>query len=430
MPKQINEQSFLEETGVMGLNQYAGYIFDEFLTQLRGSRRMATFKEMRWNDSTISGCFFALELLARKAPWKFESSASDPSDDETVDFLNSCLGDMEHTWTDFISDAVSMAPFGFSLNEIVLKYRRGDTGNPATHSGYDDGLIGIRKLAPRSQDSVDRWQFNETGDVMGVHQIAPPDYRPRFIPIEKLLHLKTMSNKGNPEGYAFLRGMYRPWYLKKRIENLEAIGVERDLAGIPVNRIPGEFLTADATAAQKAVAEAYRKMGDNLRNDEQSSIQLPSDRDEHGNRLYEFELLQGVSRRQFATNDIIQRYDVRIAMSMMADFLFVGHGATGSFALSASKTELFALGVGSVLDIIAEGFTRKLVTMLLAMNPTLRPTVPPKLVHGDIEESDLKEFGEYVKALTVAGIELDDEATKAHLRSIAGFPPPAAPTAE
>jgi len=430
MARKINERVFLEESGVTGLNQYAGQIFEEFIPSLRGSRRMATYKEMRWNDATISGSFFAMELLARKASWIFRAEGSDPADIETADFLNSCLGDMEHPWTDFISEAMSMAPFGFSLNEFVLKKRSGDTGDKTTQSQYDDGRIGIRKLAPRSQDSVDRWALGESGDVIGVHQVAPPDFKPRYIPIEKLLHLRIMSSKGDPNGLPILRGMHRAWYFKKRIENLEAIGVERDLAGIPVARIPAEYLLPSASSEQKAAAEEYRRIITNIRRDEQEGLLLPSDKDDKGNYLYTIELLSGGSRRQFATNEIVLRYAREMAESMMADFLKLGNGSTGSFALSSSKTELFALVVGALLDIVAEGFNRKIVTLLLQLNPTLRPTAPVKLTHGDIEEADLKEFGEYAKALTVAGIPLDDILTQAHLRAIAGFPPPPVPAAE
>lgn len=422
----VKEKPFLDEIGVTGLNQYAGQIFEEFLPQLRGSRRNATFKEMRWNDPTISGCFFASELLARKAQWKAQTTGTSNADDEVRDFFDSVLGDMEHPWTDFISESMSMAPFGFALAEPVMKYRRGQTGDATTTSQSNDGRVGLRKLAPRSQDSVDRWAFNDAGQLVGVYQMAPPDFKVRYIPIEKLLHLRTISNKGNPEGYPFLRGMYRPWYLKKRIENLEAIGVERDLAGLPIARIPVD----DINAQDQSIHNAYKNIITNIRRDEQEGIVIPSDRDDKGNYRYVIELLSGASKRQFATNDIIQRYDVRIAMSMMADFLLVGHGSTGSFALNASKTKLFALGVGSLLDIIAEGFNRKIVPMLLSMNPTLKPTGKVEIVHGDIEDADLKEFGEYAKALTVAGIPLDDEPTAAHLRKIGGLPPPSATTEE
>ena len=45
--------------------------------------------------------------------------------------------------------------------------------------------------------------------------------------------------------------------------------------------------------------------------------------------------------RQFDTNAIINRYDTKIAMTVLADFLMLGHNKVGSFALSSDKTGFF-----------------------------------------------------------------------------------------
>jgi hypothetical protein len=40
-----------------------------------------------------------------------------------------------------------------------------------------------------------------------------------------------------------LRTAYRPWFMKKRLEEFESIGIERDLAGLPIMWLP----TADGS---------------------------------------------------------------------------------------------------------------------------------------------------------------------------------------
>lgn len=60
---------------------------------------------------------------------------------------------------------------------------------------------------------------------------------------------------------------------------------------------------------------------------------------------YEAELLSTGGTRQFDTNAIINRYDAKIAQTVMADFIMLGHEQTGSFALSEDKTELFAVAL-------------------------------------------------------------------------------------
>ena len=88
-----------------------------------------------------------------------------------------------------------------------------------------------------------RWIFDTSGGVQGIVQLAPPYYQNVTLPIEKCLLFRTTTVKGNPEGRSMLRNAYRPWYMKKRIEEFEAIGVERDLAGLPVGKVPASTST-------------------------------------------------------------------------------------------------------------------------------------------------------------------------------------------
>ena len=62
-------------------------------------------------------------------------------------------------------------------------------------------------------------------------QLAPPSYKQVVIPMEKCLLFRTQTHKNNPEGRSILRNAYRSWYFKKRIEEIEGVGIERDLAG-------------------------------------------------------------------------------------------------------------------------------------------------------------------------------------------------------
>jgi hypothetical protein len=49
---------------------------------------------------------------------------------------------------------------------------------------------------------------------------------------------RTKSRKGSPEGKSILRNAYRSWYFKRRIQEIEGIGIERDLAGFPTLTAP------------------------------------------------------------------------------------------------------------------------------------------------------------------------------------------------
>jgi hypothetical protein len=236
-----------------------------------------------------------------------------------------------------------------------------------------------------------------------------------FIPIDKAVLFRTTSIKNNPEGRSVLRNAYRPWYFKSKIEMYEAIGVERDLAGLPTIWVDQELLAAAAagdTDAAAALAE-YKDLGRNIRNDEQACIVMPLAYDDKGNKLYDIELLSSAGQKSFDTNTIISRYDTRIAQTVLADFIMLGAGKTGSFALSSDKTELFATALGAWLKSDADTMNRFLIPRLLEVNK-IDPDRCPKFVPGDIEKKDIEKMINAVNDSILSGaLTLDDEVQDA-----------------
>ncbi|RJQ04432.1 MAG: hypothetical protein C4551_10790 [Bacillota bacterium] len=323
----------LSEIGLSGLSRMGGTVYEEFLPQLQGPKAIKVYREMSTNDPVVGAILFAVDMLLRQVSWRVEPASPETPDQEAAEFLQSCLGDMSATWEDTVSEILSMLVYGFSYHEIVYKRRLGDQRDPTKRSRYTDGRIGWRKLAGRSQDTLYQWEFDEHGGIQAMVQQAPPDYSLRRIPIEKGLLFRTRAHKGSPEGYSVLRNAYRPWWMKKRIEEIEAIGIERDLAGLPIAWVPPELLGPNATAEQKATLDAIKKIVRNVRRDEQEGIVFPlAYRD--GEKAFDFGLLSTGGRRQFDTDSVIARYDQRIAMTVLCDFILLGHEKVGSFALA------------------------------------------------------------------------------------------------
>ena len=414
----------LEELGVTGLEQSGGRIHEEFLPQLQGRRGTQVFKEMRDNDPTVGAMLFAIEMLIRQVEWRVEPASEEPEDQAAAEFIDGAFEDMSVTWDDTLSDILSMLVFGFSVLEEVYKVRAGRQADPTLSSKFDDGRIGWKKLPIRAQETIERWIFQpDTTELLGLVQVARPDFRPREIPASKFLLFRPQANKANPEGRSMLRNAYRPWFFKKRIEEIEGIGIERDLAGLPTALVPPKLLSPSATGEQKALLNQINLILRNVRRDEKEGLIFPLARDENGALTYEFKLLSTGGRRQFDTGKIVDRYDRRIAQTLLADFILLGQeGRTGSFALAESKTALFAVAIGAFLDAIASVFNRFAIPRLLRLNTFGIEADPPQLVHGDIESIDITKLGEYVSKLSQAGIPLIDEATERFLRMQAGLP--------
>ena len=416
----------MEELGVTGLEESGGRIHEEFLPQLRGRRSIQVFKEMRDNDPTVGAMLFAIEMLIRQVEWRMEPASQDAGDIEVAEFVDSCFEDMAETWDDVLSEILSMLAFGFTVLEEVYKVRAGEQGiGSQQRSKFDDGRIGWAKLPIRAQETIERWIFDpETNELCGLIQVARPDFQTREIPIDRFMLFRPQAHKQNPEGRSALRNAYRPWFFKKRMEEIEGIGIERDLAGLPTALVPPKLLSSSATGDQRQLLNEINRVLRNVRRDEKEGLIFPLARDEMGNLTYEFKLLSTGGRRQFDTNGIINRYDRRIAQTMLADFILLGQeGRTGSFALAESKTQLFAVAIGAWLDAIAEIFNRFGIPRLLELN-AFSFTDTPRLVHGDIESIVITKLADFVSKLSAAGIFLGDEATARFLRMQAGLPEP------
>jgi hypothetical protein len=358
------------EIGATGLKRAAGFLDEEFLPALRGRKGVEIFKEMSLNDPTVAAMLFTIDRLLRNVDWNVEPAGKTAEDEAAARLVESCMDDMSQSWGDFISEALSCVTYGWSWHEVVYKRRVGPwETDPRRRSKYTDGLVGIRKLPIRSQDTLLRWLFDEAGETRAMVQIAPPIYATKTIPIERSLLFRYRHFKGSPEGISMLRGAYRPWFFKKRLEEFEAIGVERDLAGLPIVKVPSEMLRAKPGTDQAKSVEAFKKLVKSVRRNEQEGVVFPQAYDQETKQpLYDFSLLGGGGARAFNTDAIIQRYEQRILMTVLADFIMVGHEATGSYSLHVDKTGVFRTSLNSIAQGIADTLNRHLIPRLFLAN--------------------------------------------------------------
>lgn len=410
------------EIGRIGQNRYgihgkSSLFMEEFLPELQGINGIRVYTEMANNDATVGAELFAIENLMRHADFTVEPGGETEKDKEAAKFVETCMNDMEETWAEFLSECLSFITYGWSYHEICYKRRIGKTST-IHNSKYKDGLIGWRKLPIRAQDTLFGWEYKDgTDDLIGMTQYAMPDNVMATIPLEKALHFKTRSRKRNPEGTSILRTAYRAWYFKKRIEEIEGYGMERDLAGFPVLTSPEgmDIWNTEDEDMLAAYAEALSIVS-KIRRDAMEGLVLPEG--------WKLELLASSGKRQFDTNAIIDRYDKRIATAVLADFVMLGQQQVGSFALADSKTKIFALSIGSYLDIICEVFNNQAIPRLIDMNEAHFKGITdyPKMKHGDIDEQDIAQFANAIATLIGAGALVPDDEMEKEIRRVLKLP--------
>ena len=428
--KDLEDYGMLDILGQPGLKHYGGRVDEEWLRQLKGDKANKAFMEMRDNDPVIGAILYAVKTLVRQTEWRIEPAEDTPEHKAVADFVEECRQDMAHSWHDLLSEILSMLTFGWSYFECVYKYRRGpDMKDGSERSKFNDGKIGWRKIAIRSQETLYKWELDEDGSPVGMWQQPPPDYTLRFIPIGKALLFRTETHKANPEGRSILRNAYRSWYYLKRIQEIEAIGIERDLAGLPVAHVPLEMLSPNASAAQKSTVANIFEMVRKVKRNEFEGVVFPAETDIDGNPSgFKFSLLASGGRRPIDVNEIVKRYESRIAMSVLGEFVLLGMDSVGSFALSSNKTHLFAQALGSYLQQIADIFNRFAIPKLLKYNG-IAPELFPELVFEDIESPDLNELATAIGTLSSAGVLTPDDELEQWVRGFGNMPMPEVNTA-
>lgn len=413
----------LTELGVTGLRRAGGVIDDEIVASLVGKRGIATYREMSENDPVVGSILFAIEKVINRLEWQIAPASEDAADLADAEFIQSCLDDMSDSWNATLSSILSMLVYGYSYHEIVYKVRQGpDQKDPARRSKFTDGRIGWRKWPIRAQESLLKWELDPDGGIQGFVQIDPAGTGMHTIPIEKSLLFRTQINKANPEGRSLLRNAFRPWYYKRRIEEIEAVGIERDLAGLPVAEVPPEYLSQSATAEQKAVLAAVQDIVTSIKRNEQEGVVFPAVYDDQGHKLFDLKLMSSGGSRQFDTDKIISRYDQRIAMTVLADFILLGHEAVGSYALGVSKVDLWSMGVDAIAKAIAEVVNTHAIPRLLRLNGVSTATMPT-LTYGEVGSVDLGDLADFIQKMTMSGVLMPDANLEAYLRQVANLPP-------
>lgn len=409
------------ELGVTGLKQTGGQITEEFLPALRGIQGQKVFLEMAENDPLIGGSLLAMREVVSRLDWKIIPPENPTSEEiAQAEFVQECLDDMSDSWDVTLSEILSSLQFGWSYHEVVYKIRGGHVADPRFRSKHDDGRFGWRKFSIRSQETLDRWDIDSSGGLRGMYQIDPNGGKGRiFIPIERALLFRASERKNSPEGRSMLRSAYRPWYYRKRFEEIEAIGVERDLAGMPMAYAPAEWFT-DAEHSQQL--RLVKDLVTKARRNEIDGGLLPSIYDEHNNQLLKFELLASPGSRQLDTTGIIQRYNTAIATSMLQDFLTLGHESVGSFALGKAKISLWQLVVESIAKSVAEVVNKHAIPRLMRLNGWDSQRTP-LLTYGNVVEEDLSILGDFLVKMVDAGVIVPDARLEAYIRDLGELPP-------
>lgn len=413
-----------------GLAVRAGVIAEECNKDLTWPECMKTYKEMA-KDAIISPALNLMEMSIAKAEWHvripegYEKELS-----AKAKFLESVMKDMEDPWNSAISSIATFSRYGFAPVEKVYRYRDRDEG-----SKYDDGLIGLKKMALITQDSVASWDWSKDGRTLtGLlqHQNIPKGagnmemhytQEKEFIPRDKFILFRADPQKDSPIGTSPLNSVYVAWRFKSEMERHEAISVSNDLRGMKVFGIPPRYMAESATKEEKQVYEAFQTMLRGLHTGEQSGVILPLAYDEQGNPLFKFDVVNVMGQAAHNIDTIISRYRREIITGILNPQLILGQDGGGSFALAESLGSVTNTVVEARLKEIRDQLNHDLIPQLFAVNG-FDTTVTPYFDFVQTDNVTLDELSKFVQRVASVGLIKQDAETVNWIAEQAGMPIP------
>lgn len=383
--------------GVRGLRHAAGRIQEEWKNEFKSwSRAVKQYLEMR-DDVVVGTLLDAIKLPLLGAPIFTEpAEAQTPGDQAAADWLFDTMNRMhKQSWRSYVSDCLDALDFGWALNEITLEKRA-------------DGRMWIRNLDPRGQETLEEWIFDEehSDEVIAFKQRDPNSNLTVEIPLNRCTHITFRGRKGNPQGRSLLYWVHRPWRFAKDFENFEAIGVERDVGGMPVATLPeGDISQSDKDDLEEALA--------GMRRDENEYLMVP-----HDTQIAPY----GSGNKIFDLNIIIERKKKEILMRMFAQFLMLGMQQVGTQALVQGSHDFFMLGLRSIQEQITEAWNNQLIPYLFSFNTFPGMTDYPQIVWKAPGKIDFAELINALNSAVSAKIFTPTDVDEDNLRELMDWP--------
>ena len=352
--EELPETSYMSPMGLSGLARSSQDIYEDTAYEMQGAQAGRVYKEMLDSHGPLAGAVLLINSLLSGAAWEVQPSEFDTMG--IAGFVETCFKDLDVPWSRIRSDAfLSMVVFGASFQEIMIKPRRSENG-----SRYNDGKFGWSDIAIRGWETID--EFVWSGDyVEGIYQTTK-DGKRLYIPMEKIVHTVTPNTiDRNPRGRSWLRGSVEAYRFLRMATRMEAIGIERNLSGLPYMTVPPEYLI-DPDAQARASLKHFETIVRKVRLDEMQGLVLPAETDPATGLPtgFKFEVLS-TGNNPSQANPTILRLRADVLTSLLSEVIVLGSSEVGARALGDSKIDTLQKALKITTDFYAESFTRSAI---------------------------------------------------------------------
>ena len=348
------------------------------------------FRKMSTTDAVCGAVMLALTEIFQTVEWKVYDDPKDVVRDSLVNV----------NWNETLEDVLSFLVYGHSLMETTL-------------AEYEDGRVLWSGMYHRPSPTLVGWKFDSKGRLQSVKQMA--NGKTPTINARRCLLFNTTKTQSNPLGKSLFRNAYRDWHYKTNIEKVEAMGIERDLTGLPVLKAPESETLTDENGKLNAIGQWAWTVVRSVKRNKQEGLVLPDE--------WEFELVGSPGQRQFDLNNVINRYSSNMALSMLSQFLVLGvTNTSGSFALAKEQSSLFNVAVQGFAYGVANVLNRQFIgipALALYNNYDKMPYIKPV----GFERIELNDLASFLGRLLKFNVITPDDKLEEWLRDKTAMPP-------
>lgn len=262
------------------------------------------------------------------------------------------------------------------------------------------------------------------------------------IDSRKVAYCSYSSSPCNPMGFSAFDAAYTAWREKGLINDFLIMGVQKDMAGIPILEVPQRLLDAasDTNSEAYRTVEALKDQMENLHAGDQAFMMMPSDThadNGSGAKLYNI-TFKGVDGggKSFDLEKLIDQRNRAIHKALGSLNINSAEQGSASYNSLEGQTNIQFHYVKSDCRNIDEMWNKQIFPFLLKMNQIdVDPVDIPVWEHGEVQDVSLEEMSKLYQRgklflplvpevvnrfleFTGANYRVDDNLTTEELRKI------------
>lgn len=380
VPGEIGDSAGMAMSGII--------VNRDYNTKLTGTARIAKYDEMRLGDATVNATLLAIFLPILAARWRVDPASESRFDTRIADFVSeNIFNNGTRTWQETLNEILLYQIYGCMPFEDVWEFR-GDQ-------------VWLKKLSSRWPDTIYSWKLKG-----GADGICQRTVNGEFeMPMDKLTIFVNQKEGENWEGKSILRSAFKHWYSKDKLYLIDNIASERQGIGVPYAKFIGGVANPSEEAKMEILLQNFRA-------------------NEKGYMMYKegwevgFIDMKGTSTKNVLP--MVQHHDRQISKNVLAQFIELGAGNVGSFALSTDQSKLFIQSLESVANYIKDVMNKYLIKKLVDFNFIVEKY--PELMFDKIGTVDANALTTSIQRLVQIGALTVTETDEAYLRDVMDLP--------